>query len=130
MLLLLKRARSLLNITFSNLRMILIMRLVYSCPHLFYHLFHIEVLQLSILNVNGEIIKGIPIFKIFMETSSYSYKFLDCDKLIIFSISGVVVLVSLILGKSFPKYLRHYLYVILYVVSLNTTIIEAQRLVV
>ena len=65
-----------------------------------------------------------------METSSYSYKFLDCNELIIFSISGVVVLVSLILGKSFPKYLHHYLYGVLYVVSLNTTIIEAQRLVV
>ena len=38
-----------------------------------------------------------------METSSYPYNFLDYIELIIFSVSLVVVLVSLILGKDFPN---------------------------
>jgi hypothetical protein len=59
----------------------------------------------------------------FVETSSYSYKFLDCNEVITFSVSIIVALVSLILGKSFPKYFHHYFYGILYVVSLNITII-------
>jgi len=38
-----------------------------------------------------------------METSPYPYTFLDYIELIFFSISLVVVLVSLILGKDFPN---------------------------
>lgn len=76
------------------------------------------------IKFKGEIIKGVLIFKIFMETSLYPYGFLDYCQLIIFSVPLVSLLVSIILGKGFPNILFIICMIYIYVVSLNITIIR------
>ena len=62
-------------------------------------------------------INEVLIFKIFMENSSYSKEFLDCNELMIFPFYYICII-------SFFKYFHHYFYIILYFVSLNITIIR------